>query len=131
MAETVKKNIGCCYERDEIVYMDVKGRNLQTGLPCSVNVSSLEILDALKEPASDIVSGVKGVLERIPPELLSDIMKEGILFTGGGSLLYGLDKLLTQHTGIKVRIADDAVSCVARGTGIALENIDSLINSHL
>ena len=131
MAESVKKTIGCCYERDEIVYMDVKGRNLKTGLPSSVNVSSMEIIEALKEPANDIVSGVKGVLERIPPELLSDIMKNGILFTGGGSLLYGSDKLVTQHTGIKVQIAENAVSCVARGTGIALENIDSLINSHL
>ncbi len=131
MAENVKKNIGCCYERDEIVHMDVKGRNLKTGLPSCVSVSSYEMMEALKEPANDIVTGIKGVLERIPPELLGDIMKNGILFTGGGSLLYGLDKLVTMHTGIPVRIADDAVSCVAKGTGIALEKIDSLINSHL
>ena len=131
MAENVKKTIGCCYERDEIVYMDVKGRNLKTGLPSCVSVSSYEMMEALKEPANDIVTGVKGVLERIPPELLGDIMKNGILFTGGGSLLYGLDKLVSMHTGIPVRIADDAVSCVAKGTGIALEKIDSLINSHL
>ncbi len=130
-AESVKKTIGCCFERDEIVRMDVKGRNLQTGLPSSVSVSSMEMLDALKEPANDIVAGVRGVLERIPPELLSDIMKNGILFTGGGSLLYGLDKLISQNTGIPVKIADDAVSCVAKGTGIALENLDSIVNSHL
>lgn len=130
-AEAVKKTIGCCYERDEIVRMDVKGRNLQTGLPSCVSVSSMEMLDALKEPAADILAGVRGVLERIPPELLSDIMKNGILFTGGGSLLYGLDKLISQNTGIPVKIADDAVSCVAKGTGIALENLDSIINSHL
>ncbi len=131
MAQNVKKAIGCCYEQDEITYMDVKGRNLKTGLPSSVNVSSLEILDALKEASMDIVNAVKGVLERIPPELLGDIMRNGILLTGGGALLRGLDKLIQTHTGINVKIAEDAVSCVAKGTGIALENIDSLINSHL
>lgn len=131
MAENVKKTIGCCYERDEIIHMDVKGRNLKTGLPASVSVSSLEMIEALKEPANDIVAGVKGVLERIPPELLGDIMRNGILFTGGGSLLYGLDKLVSNHTGIPVKIADDAVSCVAKGTGIALESLSSLVNSHL
>ena len=111
--------------------MDVKGRNLHTGLHSSVSVSSNEILDALREPANDIVAGVKGVLERIPPELLSDIMKNGILFTGGGALLWGLDKLVSRQTGIPVKIAEDAVSCVAKGTGIALENLDSIVNSHL
>ncbi len=131
MAQNVKKDIGCCYEQDEITYMDVKGRNLKTGLPSSVNVSSLEMLDALKEASMNIVNAVKGVLERIPPELLGDIMRNGILLTGGGALLRGLDKLIQAHTGITVKIADDAVSCVAKGTGIALENIDSLINSHL
>ncbi len=131
MAESVKKNIGCCYEQEDITYMDVKGRNLKTGLPSCVNVSSLEILDALKEASTDIVNAVKGVLERIPPELLGDIMRNGILLTGGGALLKGLDNLISASTGIPVKIAEDAVSCVAKGTGIALENIDSLINSHL
>jgi len=131
MAENVKKTIGCCYEQDEITYMDVKGRNLKTGLPSSINVSSMEMIEALKEPTNDIVTGVRGVLERIPPELLGDIMRNGILFTGGGALLKGLDKLVSKHTGIPVRIADDAVSCVAKGTGIALENLSSLVNSHL
>jgi rod shape-determining protein MreB len=131
MAQNVKKAIGCCYEQSEITYMDVKGRNLKTGLPSSVNVSSLEIMDALREASMDIVNAVKGVLERIPPELLGDIMRNGILLTGGGALLRGLDKLIQTHTGISVKIAEDAVSCVAKGTGIALENIDSLINSHL
>ena len=131
MAENVKKTIGCCHDSGEIIRMDVKGRNLKTGLPDSVSVSSVEMLEALKEPATDIVTGVRGVLERIPPELLGDIMKNGILFTGGGSLLKGLDKLVEKNTGIQVKIADDAVSCVAKGTGIALENLDSLINSHL
>ena len=90
-----------------------------------------EMIEALKEPTNDIVTGVRGVLERIPPELLGDIMRNGILFTGGGALLKGLDKLVSKHTGIPVRIADDAVSCVAKGTGIALENLSSLVNSHL
>lgn len=111
--------------------MDVKGRSLQTGMPASVRVSSDEMLTALAEPTADIVNGVKGVLERTPPELLGDIMRNGILFTGGGALLRGLDKLVEKNTGIPVKIADDAVSCVANGTGIALENLSSLINSHL
>ena len=96
-----------------------------------VKVSSDEICEAIIEPATDIVNGIKGVIERIPPELLGDIMRNGILFTGGGSLLHGLDKLVTLHTGIGVKIADDAVSCVANGTGLALENLDSLVNRHL
>lgn len=131
MAENVKKRIGCCFDSEEIGHMTVKGRNLETGLPSSANVSSIEISEALKEPANAIVAGVRGVLERIPPELLGDIMRNGILFTGGGALLQGLDKLVTKNTGIPVRIAEDAISCVARGTGIALEKLDSLINSHL
>ena len=131
MAENVKKTIGTSFDDEEILRMDVKGRNLQTGLPASVNVSSVEMMEALREPANDIVLGIRGVLERIPPELLSDIMKNGILFTGGGTLLKGLDKLVTYQTGIPVRIAEDAVSCVAKGTGIALENLDSIVNSHL
>lgn len=131
MAENVKKSIGCCYDRDEVVFMDVKGRSLQSGMPASVRVSSSEMLEALSEPSMDIVNGVKGVLERTPPELLGDIMKNGILFTGGGSFLCGLDALVTKHTGIPVKTADDAVSCVANGTGIALENLNALINSHL
>lgn len=131
MAENVKKKIGCCFDTEDIAHMTVKGRNLETGLPSSANVSSIEISEALKEPANAIVAGVRGVLERIPPELLGDIMRNGILFTGGGALLQGLDKLVTKNTGIPVKIAEDAISCVARGTGIALENLDSLINSHL
>lgn len=131
MAENVKKTIGCCCDIVETTFMDVKGRSLQTGMPASVRVSSDEMLTALAEPTADIVNGVKGVLERTPPELLGDIMKNGILFTGGGVLLRGLDKLVEKNTGIPVKIADDAVSCVANGTGIALENLSSLINSHL
>lgn len=131
MAENVKKKIGCCFDTEDIAHMTVKGRNLETGLPSSANVSSIEISEALKEPANAIVAGVRGVLERIPPELLGDIMRNGILFTGGGALLQGLDKLVTKNTGIPVKVAEDAISCVARGTGIALENLDSLINSHL
>lgn len=131
MAENVKKTIGCCCDIVETTFMDVKGRSLQTGMPASVRVSSDEMLTALAEPTADIVNGVKGVLERTPPELLGDIMKNGILFTGGGALLRGLDKLVEKNTGIPVKIADDAVSCVANGTGIALENLSSLINSHL
>lgn len=131
MAENVKKKIGCCYDRGETVFMDVKGRSLQSGMPASVRVSSDEMPDALREATNDIVNGVKGVLERTPPELLGDIMKNGILFTGGGSLLTGLDKLVSKNTGIPVKIADDAVSCVANGTGIALEHLGTLVNSHL
>lgn len=119
-AEELKLNIGSAYRREEEVFNEVRGRNLLTGLPITVNVSSTDMLEALKDPIQEIIDTVHIVLERTPPELAADISNRGILMTGGGALLYGMDKLITEKTGIPVHIADEPVSCVARGTGKAL-----------
>jgi rod shape-determining protein MreB and related proteins len=119
-AEELKINIGCAYLRDEMLSMDVRGRNLITGLPATVTVTSEEILEALEEPVNQIYEAIHSVLERTPPELMADISQRGIVLTGGGALLNGLDRFLADKIGIEVVVADDAVSCVAIGTGRAL-----------
>ena len=106
--------------------MEIRGRDLATGLPKNVKVNSSEMLEALIEPAMMIVDAVHSVLEKTPPELSADISDRGIYMTGGGCLIDGLDKLLQEKTGINVMIANDAVSCVALGTGKALDNLDKL-----
>ena len=116
-AEDIKVNIGCASKRPENVTMEVRGRNLVTALPKTVVVSSDEIMDALLEPAMMIVNAVHNVLERTPPELAADIYERGIVMTGGGSLLYGLDKLMQQKTGIVTMLAEDPLTAVAIGTG--------------
>ncbi len=116
-AEDIKVNIGCVSKRPENVTMEVRGRNLVTALPKTVIVSSDEIMDALLEPAMMIVNAVHNVLERTPPELAADIYERGIVMTGGGSLLYGLDKLLQEKTGINCVLAEDPLTAVAIGTG--------------
>lgn len=116
-AEDIKINIGCASKRPENVTMEVRGRNLVTALPKTVIVSSDEIMDALLEPAMMIVNAVHNVLERTPPELAADIYERGIVMTGGGSLLYGLDKLLQEKTGINCVLAEDPLTAVAIGTG--------------
>ncbi|MCL2840691.1 MAG: rod shape-determining protein [Defluviitaleaceae bacterium] len=116
-AEDLKMNIGTAYPRPASVSMDVRGRNLVTGLPKNISVTSEEMQEALYESVADVVEAVHTVLEQTPPELASDIADRGIVMTGGGSLLYGLDKLLRERTGINTIIAEDAVSCVAIGTG--------------
>lgn len=123
-AEELKINIGTVFPRVKEVSMDIRGRNLVSGLPKTITVTSTDIMEALEEPVSSIVEAVHSVLERTPPELAADIGDRGIVMTGGGSLVYGLDKLLQERTGINVIIADDAVSCVALGTGEALNNIE-------
>lgn len=128
-AEEIKIKIGTVYPREEEVYMDVRGRNLVSGLPKTIQVSSSEIMEALEEPVSAIVDAVHSVLERTPPELSADISDRGIVMTGGGSLVYGFDKLLQKRTGIDVFIAEDAVSCVALGTGKVLDNLEILEES--
>lgn len=125
-AEQVKVNIGTAYPREEEVSMDVKGRNLITGLPQKINIDSKEMLEALEEGVSQIVSSIHAVLEKTPPELAADISERGIVMTGGGSLLYGLDKKIKEETGIEVKIADDPLSCVAKGTGESLSALDVL-----
>ena len=125
-AEELKVNIGCVYPKIQDVEMDIRGRDLVTGLPKTVTIYSSEMMEALEEPANLIVDAVHSVLERTPPELASDISDKGIYMTGGGCLVDGLDKLLSERTGINVMIAEDAISCVAIGTGKALDNLDSL-----
>ena len=125
-AEELKVNIGCVYPKIQDVEMDLRGRDLGTGLPKTLTISSSEMMEALIEPAMMIVDAVHSVLEKTPPELAADISDKGIYMTGGGSLLDGLDKLLKEKTGINVMIAQDTVSCVALGTGKALDNLDSL-----
>lgn len=125
-AEDLKVNIGCVFPKIQDMELDVRGRDLSTGLPKTVTVHSSEMLEALMEPAMLIVDAVHSVLEKTPPELVADISDRGIYITGGGGLVDGLDKLLQEKTGINVMIAQDAVSCVALGTGKALDNLDSL-----
>ncbi len=125
-AEDLKINIGCVYPKIQDAEMDIRGRDLSSGLPKTITIHSSEILEALMEPALQVVDAVHSVLERTPPELTADISNKGIYMTGGGSLVDGLDKLLQEKTGINVMIANDTVSCVALGTGKALENLDLL-----
>lgn len=125
-AEEIKIKIGCAWPREEIRTIDVKGRCLVQGLPRMVRITSAEIPDALEEPITAIVEAVCSVIERTPPELIGDILQNGIVMTGGGSLLYGLDRLITYATGVRTRVADKAVSCVAMGTGRSLEMLSRL-----
>jgi len=123
-AEELKIKVGCAYPRPEIVSMDVTGRNMVSGLPKTITVTSEDMLEALAEPVSAIVETVCSALERTPPELSSDICEQGILLTGGGSLLYGMDKAIFERTKIPIYLAEDAISAVALGTGRALESLD-------
>ena len=125
-AEELKINIGCVFPRHQKLEMDVRGRNLTTGLPVNLVVNSDDMLEALTEPATQVVEAVMSVLERTPPELSADISDRGIYMTGGGCLVYGFDKLIQERTGINVMIAEESVSCVALGTGKALDNVDML-----
>lgn len=125
-AENLKLSIGCAYPLEEELYQEIKGRNLMTGLPMNIIVSSSEILEALAEPIEEILDAVHSVLEKTPPELASDIGNKGIVMTGGGALLKGLDKLIKKRTGIDVKIADTPVECVAVGTGRSLSWIKAL-----
>ena len=125
-AEELKISIGCAYPRETEEYKDIRGRNLLTGLPVNVTVSSTDMLEALRETIQEIVDTVHIVLERTPPELSADISDKGILMTGGGALLYGIDKLIKEKTGIEVIIAEDPISCVAIGTGKSLDSVEIL-----
>ena len=125
-AEDLKIKIGCVYKREDNPVMEVRGRSLVSGLPKTIQVSSNEMLEALAEPAQAIVDAVKAVLEKTPPELIGDISARGIVLTGGGALIYGMDKLIQIETGIRTVVAEDAESCVALGTGKALDNISIL-----
>ena len=124
-AEQVKLRIGCLDDRMPRKTIDIKGRCLRTNLPKVITLSSTEMIEALIEPISEILDAVRFVIERTPPELIGDIMKGGIMMTGGGSRIPGFAKMIHDVTGIKTRVADDAVSCVVKGTGMALEDQES------
>jgi len=123
-AERIKKEIGTAYPGNEVKEIEVKGRNLAEGIPRSFVLNSNEILEALQEPLSGIVGAVKQALEQTPPELGADVAERGIVLTGGGALLRDIDRLLEEETGLPVIIAEDPLTCVARGGGRALELLD-------
>ena len=131
MAEKLKKEIGAAYREEEPLRMLCKGRNLVSGLPETVEISSDEILEALNEPLDEICEAVHNVLERTPPELAADVGEAGIIITGGGAYLRGLDKRIKERTGIRTIIADEADVCVARGTGESLKYIDVISKNSL
>lgn len=120
-AEEIKINVGSVYKREVPAEIEIRGRNLVSGLPKNMVVTSEEIRAALEEPITSIVDGIRSVLEITPPELAADIVDRGIVLTGGGSLIQGLDQLILEKTGINAVIADDAMSCVAIGTGMWVE----------
>ena len=125
-AEDLKKSIGCVKERPEVGYEEVKGRCLMTGLPRNVTINSDEMVEALAEPTEIILETIHMVLERTPPELVGDISENGVVLSGGGSLLYGMDKLVSERTGIPAHVVDDALSCTAYGAGRMLSRLDSM-----
>jgi len=125
-AEEMKMTIGCVFPKPETTYMEVKGRCLMTGLPRVFTVSSNEMIEAFEEVTERILETIHSVLESTPPELVADISTNGIVMTGGGSLIWGFDKLVESRTGIETYIADDAVSCVAYGTGKALDWLNDM-----
>ncbi|MEX1664944.1 rod shape-determining protein [Zhongshania arctica] len=123
-AERIKKEIGCAYPGSELREIDVRGRNLAEGIPRRFTLNSDEILEALQEPLQVIIQGVKRALEQSPPELAADIAETGIVLTGGGALLRGIDQLIADESALPVIIAEDPLTCVARGGGKALEMMD-------
>jgi len=125
-AEEIKLSIGSAYPTGEEQKMDIRGRDLVSGLPKNVVISSDEIFVAMSEPMSAIIDAIKYTLEKTPPELAADIMNRGIYLAGGGALIRGLDKLITEETGMPVKIADNALDCVVTGAGNVAENLDVL-----
>ncbi len=123
-AERIKLEVGCAYPQVEVHELEISGRNLAEGVPKVIKINSNEVLEALHEPLSGIVSAVKSALEQTPPELCADVAERGIVLTGGGALLRDLDRLISDETGLYVQVADDPLTCVARGGGRALELVD-------
>jgi rod shape-determining protein MreB len=123
-AERIKEEIGCAFAGSELREIDVRGRNLAEGVPRSFTLNSDEILESLQDPLSTIVQAVKSALEQSPPELAADIAESGIVLTGGGALLRDLDRLVSEETGLPVIVAEDPLTCVARGGGRAMELMD-------
>ena len=125
-AEEIKLTIGSAYPKDVLEEMDIRGRDLVTGLPKTVTITSDEMLKAIHDPIHEIIDTIRQTLEATPPELAADVMETGITLTGGGALLSGLDRLIAEETGMPVNIADEPLNCVVKGTGIVLEKIDKL-----
>ena len=125
-AELMKMQIVCVFPKEQETTIEIKGRCLVTGLPKVINVSSTEMLEAFEEPVERILEAVHGVLERTPPELVADISNNGIVMTGGGSLVDGFDRLIEARTGIHTVVAEGAISCVAEGTGKSLDSLNSM-----
>ena len=125
-AEELKIGIACLVPRAEVGIQEVKGRCLTTGLPKSVKISSVELVEAIAEPARDILETIHMVLERTPPELVADVAQNGIIMAGGGSLIYGFDQLVEKDTGIRTTVVDDALSCAAFGSGKMLMNLNDM-----
>ena len=126
LAEELKIGIACLVPRAEVGIQEVKGRCLTTGLPKSVKISSVELVEAIAEPARDILETIHMVLERTPPELVADVAQNGIIMAGGGSLIYGFDQLVEKDTGIRTTVVDDALSCAAFGSGKMLMNLNDM-----
>ena len=125
-AEQMKMEIGCVYPKEEEATIEIKGRCLMTGLPKTITVNSTEMMEAFEEPVERILEAVHNVLERTPPELVADISNNGIVMTGGGSLVDGFDKLITARTGIHAMVAENAIQCVAEGTGKSLDSLGDM-----
>jgi len=125
-AEEIKIKIGTVWKRAEDISIDVKGRCLVQGLPKVIRLFSSEMMEALEEPITAVLDAVCKVIENTPPELVGDIINNGIVMTGGGCKVHGLDKLITQITGVKCRVAKDPVNCVAIGTGKSLDDLASM-----
>ncbi|HVD01981.1 MAG TPA: rod shape-determining protein [Candidatus Dormibacteraeota bacterium] len=130
-AEEVKIGIGSALPPKEPLTMEVRGRDLVSGLPKNITLSSNDVAEAIQEPLAQIVGAVRGVLEQTPPELAADIYDKGIVLSGGGALLRNLDRYLVMHTGVPAVVADDPQTCVARGTGLALEHFEVLKRNQL
>ncbi len=122
-AEQIKQEVGSAFKSSAVKKIEFRGRDVAKGIPVSFEITNTEILDALQEPLKMIIGAVRTALEKTPPELSSDIAENGLVLTGGGALLDGLDKLISQETNLPVRIADDPLTCVARGGGVALNMI--------
>ena len=125
-AEELKRSIGCIIQRPDVGVEEVKGQNLTNGLPKSLEINSTELIEAFVDPMNRILEAVHTVLERTPPELVGDLDKNGIIMSGGGSLIYGIDRLIERSTGIRTVVVDDAVSCAAYGAGKMLMHLDDL-----
>jgi len=130
-AEEIKINIGSALYMEDKLHMEIRGRDIVTGLPRSITVSSDDVTEAIQNELEEIISAAKKVLQKTPPELSADIMDKGIVLTGGSSLLRNMDQLISRTTGVPAYVADDAMLCVAKGTGIALDNLDSYKRSIL